>query len=197
MKKFNVLFLLFAGLSLATCVRKESSQQETSAAAPAANAQVSPQLMAMLPARNEVPGWEMSQKARSFKAGNLWEFIDGAADRYLAYGLEEVVSADYAQKGTGYQVVVDIYQLKDPLNAFGIYSQERNPDYQFLKIGNEAWSGGTSLNFWTGPYYVKITAFEDKDPVKHEMAKLAGAVAAKVTTQGAEPAEAGCFPKAN
>jgi len=197
MKKFNVLFLLFAGLSLAACARREGSQQETSAAAPAADAQASPQLMALFPAGDQVQGWEMSHKARAFKAGDLWKFIDGAADRYLAYGLEEVVSADYVQKGTGYQAVVDIYQLRDPLNAFGIYSQERNPDYQFLKIGNEAWSGSTSLNFWTGRYYVKITAFEARDPLKQEMDRLAAAVAGKVAVRGAEPAEAGWFPKAS
>jgi hypothetical protein len=197
MKRITILFLCIAGFCLASCGNKEGGSKETEVAAPPAASDVSPQLLALLPANNAVSGWAMSQKPRSFKAANLWEFIDGAADGYLAYGFQEVVSADYAQEGTGYQAVVDIYQMRDPLNAFGIYTQERNAESQFLKIGNEGYSGGTSVNFWTGSYYVKITVFEEKDAIKQEIAKLASAIAGKVPDPGAEPVAASYFPKAN
>ena len=197
MKKTTGTLVLLAGLCLTSCAAKESGKKEAKEDVPAAASEVSLQLAALLPARDEVPGWGISQEPRSFKAGNLWEFIDGAADRYLAYGFEEVVTSEYVQEGTGLQVMVDIYRMKDPLNAFGIYAQERNPEYQFLKVGNEGYLTGTTLNFWTGSYYVKITAFEEREATGREMADLAGAVAAKVTDPGAEPAEVGCFPKAN
>jgi hypothetical protein len=93
--------------------------------------------------------------------------------------------------------VIEIYKMKDPLNAYGKYSEERNPEYQFLTIGNEGYSGGTSVNFWSGPYYVKITAFEEKEPIKQEIAKLAQSIAAKVKAPGAEPAEVSWFPREN
>jgi hypothetical protein len=198
MKRITLLCLLLAGFGLVSCAKKESStKKEPKTAAPADAADVSPQLPALLPAKNEVPGWAMSEKPRSFNAGNLWEFIDGAADGYLAYGFQEVASADYKMEGTGYEAVVDIYQMKDPLNAFGKYAEERNPEYQFLKVGNEGYSGGTSLNFWTGSYYVKITTYDEKDAIKQEMTKLANAVARKVGVPGTEPIEVSYFPKAN
>jgi hypothetical protein len=198
MKKITIIFLLCAGWGMMSCGTRESgTKEETKAAASAVASDVSPQLLALLPAKNEVQGWAMSQNPRSFKAGNLWEFIDGAADGFLTYGFQEVVSADYAQAGTDYQAVVNIYQMKDPLNAFGIYTQERNPENQFLKIGNEGYAGGMELNFWAGSYYVKITTFDEKAAVRQEAAKLAGAVAGKVTAPGAEPAEAAWFPKQN
>ena len=62
-------------------------------------------------------------------AENLWELIDGAADGFVTYGVQEVVTADYAQAGTGYEAVIEVYQMKDPLNAYGKYSEERNPEY--------------------------------------------------------------------
>jgi hypothetical protein len=197
MKRITVVFMGLAAFCLASCSNQESGSKVTETAAPAATADASPQLLALLPANNAVPGWAMSQKPRSFKPANLWEFIDGAADGYLAYGFQEVVSADFTQQGTGYQAVVDMYQMKDPLNAFGIYTQERNPESQFLKIGNEGYDGGTSLNFWTGSYYVKITVFEEKDAIKQEIDKLARAIAGKVPAPGAAPAEATWFPKTN
>jgi hypothetical protein len=139
----------------------------------------------------------MSQKARSFRPENLWQFIDGGADRYLADGFEEVATSEYAQEGTGCRMLIDVYRMKDPLNAYGIYTQERNPDYRFLQIGKEGYSTGTTLNFWAGSYYVKVTAFEQKDAVAREMTRLAGAVAAKAAAPGPEPAETGYFPKAD
>jgi hypothetical protein len=200
MRKITVFVLLLAALGLVACsgneaAKREGTAPEPSTATPASS--VSPQLLALLPAKGEVPGWESAQAPRSFTAGNLWEFIDGAADGYLAYGFQEVVSADYTQAGTKYQAVVDIYQMKDALNSFGKYSEERNPEYQFIKVGNEGYSGGTSVNFWAGQYYVKITAFEEKEAIKQEMTKLANAVAAKITVPGAEPRAVAYFPKEN
>jgi len=197
MKKTSATLVLLAVVCLVSCTERESSRQEAEPVAPTAVAEASPEIASLLPAGNEVSGWGMSQKARSFKAANLWEYIDGGADRYLAYGFEEVVTAEYVQEGTGYRVLIDIYRMKDPLNAFGIYTQERNPAYQFLKIGNEGYRTGTTLNFWTGSYYVKISSSEEKDAVKREMTRLAGAVAAKVAPAGAEPVEAGWFPRTN
>ncbi len=197
MKKASVTLVLLAVTCLMSCAERESSQLEAEPGAPAAVAEVSPPPASLLPAANEVPGWGMSRKARSFKADSLWEFIDGGADRYLAYGFEEVITTEYVQQGTGFRVLIDIYRMKDPLNAFGIYTQERNPAYQFLRIGNEGYLTRTTLNFWTGSYYVKITSFDEKDALKREMTRLAGAVAAKVAPAGAEPLEAGWFPRAN
>jgi hypothetical protein len=198
MKRIRLFILLVAGFSLCSCARKESgSKNEAQTPAAAGSSEASQQLMSLLPAKNEVPGWAMIQKPRSFKPENLWELIDGAADGYLAYGFEEVVSADYAQASMGHQAVIDIYRMKDPLNAYGIYTQERNPEYQFLTIGNEGYSGGSSLNFWSGPYYVKITTFAEQEELKQERSKLATAIAGKVPAPGAEPLEASYFPKEN
>lgn len=197
MNEISASCLLLAGLCLISCTGKQGTQGSNEEAVPPPSAEVSPQLAALLPARGEVPGWAMPQKARSFRPENLWQFIDGAADRYLAYGFEEVATSEYAQEGTGRKTLIDIYRMKSPLNAYGIYTQERNPDYQFLKVGNEGYTTGTTLNFWAGSYYVKITAFEQKDEVIREMSRLAGAMAAKVTAPGTEPIETGYFPKTN
>lgn len=198
MKRIVLMTLVLAAAGLGGCGGGESAvKKEAPAAVPAANANVPPQLLALLPAKAEVPGWAFSRAPRGFTADNLFELIDGAADGFVTYGVQQVVTADFAQEGTGYQAVIEIYQMKDPLNAYGKYSEERNPDYQFLQVGNEGYSGGTSVNFWTGQYYVKITAFEEKDAIRQELLKLAQSVARKVTAPGAEPPEVAWFPKEN
>jgi len=151
----------------------------------------------MLPAGDEAQGWTVSRPPRSFTADTLWELIDGAADSFLAYGVQEVVTTEYQHAVTGGEAIIEIYQMKDALNAYGKYSEERNPDYRFIDVGNEGYSGGTSLNFWKGAYYAKITAFRQKGTTEQETLKLARAVVAKVPGAAAEPRELSYLPKQN
>jgi hypothetical protein len=192
-----MILLLTAAGSAACDGGRTAVKDESPAAAPAAGATASPQLLALLPAENEVPGWTLSRAPRSFTAENLWELIDGAADGFVTYGVQEVVTADYRQAGTRDEAVLEIYQMKDPLNAYGKYAEERSPEYRFLEVGNEGYSGGTSINFWAGQYYVKITTFQERDALHREMVRLAQSVAAKVPARGGAPRELSYFPGKN
>ena len=195
--RISVPCLLLAGFCLISCAGKQDSPGPTEEAGPPPSVEVSSELAALFPKPGEVPGWAMSRDVSSYGPESLWQFIDGAADRYLAYGFEEAAASEYAQEETGPRILIDIYRMKDPLNAYGIYTQERSPDSQFVKVGNEGYSTGTTLNFWAGSYYVKTTAFEEKTAAAGELTRLAGAVAAKATSQGAEPAEISYFPRTN
>lgn len=154
-------------------------------------------LLSLLPEDGAVPGWSRSGEARFFDAGNLWEYIDGAAEGYLTYGFENVVTQEYADASRAWQAVVDIYRMKDARNAFGIYASELNPESEFLHIGVEGYLGGTALNFWSGPHYVKITVFQESPELKQAMRRFAENVSAKLGEPGSEPAEVGYFPTAD
>ncbi len=153
-------------------------------------------LLALLPADDAVSGWKQDpdSEPRFFSPGNLWEFINGAADGYLIYNFQEVVTVDFLHESSGNQAVIDIYNMDTPLNAYGIYAQERNPSYNFSEIGVEGYVGGTAVNFWDGQYYVKITVFEESDELKAEMSKLAGKVADNIQYPDGVPAQVGYFP---
>lgn len=153
-----------------------------------------PQLVALLPAKDRVPGWAMSREPAGFTADNLWERIDGAADSFVAYGVQDVVFAEYRHEQTKAEAVIEIYQLKDALNAFGKYADERYPDYAFVKVGVEGYASRQLVNFWAGPYYVKLRMAGGPASAAPELMKLAEAVASGVKTPGAEPRELAWFP---
>ena len=155
------------------------------------------ELHAMLPEADDVSGWTMVDEPRFFYPENLWEYINGAADGYLIYGFQEVATADYSQESTDREAIIEIYRMQDALNAFGIYTQERNPESNFSNIGVEGYIGSTQVNFWAGPYYVKITVYEESDDLKKEMLKLAANIAGKIEDTGAEPVQTGYFPQKN
>ncbi|MFB3854918.1 MAG: DUF6599 family protein [Vicinamibacterales bacterium] len=193
-----VLTLTLAVTGISACGRTGPAEDGTAAPAAAGTAAGGlTTLAAILPTANDVAGWEVTRAPRSFTPDNLWELIDGAADGFLNYGVEGVVTAEYRQPGTGYEAVVEVYQMKDPLNAWGKYAEERNPGYDFLEVGNEGYSGGSSVNFWKGRYYVKMTTFQEKPETIHEVVELGKAVAAKIGAGGAEPIELSWFPKKN
>ena len=185
---------------LAACSRHESASRKPAETGTAsALPESSRQLLALLPKSNEVDGWSLgnkpNEKPRLFGPGNLWEYINGCADTYLAYGFQEVVTADYSQGKS--QLTVDLYRMKDLKNAFGIYALERNPDSQFIQVGVEGYLCGTVLHFWAGEYYVKIAGFEEQEAVKQEMLKIASYISGKLAIPRAEPPQIAWFPKEN
>ena len=92
-------------------------------------------------------------------------------------------------------MLLDVYRLADPRGAFGIYSQEVSPDADFRPIGAEGYAHGTVVNFWSGPYYVKLTTFRDGESLTKAMITLAEAVSRKIGPPSPPPEEVTWFPR--
>ncbi|MGA2270925.1 MAG: DUF6599 family protein [Bryobacteraceae bacterium] len=95
-----------------------------------------------------------------FYSSDLYRYMDGGADIYLKYGLVALAHQEY--KDAGVETTADVFDMRGPLQAFGIYSSERSPEYHFIDIGAEGYSSESTLNFLQGRYYVKLTAFGDR-----------------------------------
>jgi hypothetical protein len=121
----------------------------------------------------EMNGWKQDGKTQVFSPRTLYEYINGAADLYLAYEFRDLQVAEYkGEKKAG--VTVEVYRHKDPTQAFGIYSQERLANAKFVDLGAQGYHEPNVLNFLTGPYYVKINGFntgEDDEKILLPFAK--------------------------
>ena len=155
-------------------------------------------LIALLPESNDVTGWTRGEEIRFFDEDTLYDLINGAMENFLIYGFEKVVTADYDNAAYPSQVVVEIYQMADPRNTFGVYASERNPDSSFKQIGAEGYIGGTALNFWSGNYYVKMIVFQESESLQREMEKIAEAISRNIGATGAQALpELALFPTEN
>ncbi|MFB3854644.1 MAG: DUF6599 family protein [Vicinamibacterales bacterium] len=150
------------------------------------------EVAALLPSGKSLAGW--SRKV--YGPGNLWEFIDGAAETYLAYGFQEAASAGY-RSVSGLEVTLDVFRMADAVNAFGIFRQEMNPTAKPVPVGTEGCTGTNVLNFWKGRDYVKVTALGTADSMLAEMRGLADHVAASIPDREDLPSEVAFFPPAN
>ena len=106
----------------------------------------------------EVTGWRQSGEIQTFVPKTLFEYINGGADLYLSYDFQELKVAEYSNEKKA-SVTIEVYRHKTPIHAFGIYSQERLSDANFLDIGSQGYIEANVLNFVAGPYYVKINSF--------------------------------------
>jgi hypothetical protein len=142
----------------------------------------------------EFSGYKKVTDYPVYTADNLWDFINGAADVYLSYGFEDVHIAEY-KKGKDV-IKLEIYRHKDETQAFGIYSSERSPSFDFINVGAQGYKADASLNFFKGKYYVKIRAFSKSEKVLQAIDALALKVANMLQGESAMPPTLKEFPDA-
>lgn len=141
----------------------------------------------------EVSGWKQSGEIQTFIPKNLYEYINGAADLYFAYDFEELKVEEYQNEKKG-SVTIDVYRHRTPLHAFGIYSQERLTEANFLDIGIQGYYEQGFLNFLTGPYYVKMSTVNTGPEDREVVVAFAKKVAQNLGEKGSFPSILSSFP---
>lgn len=152
-------------------------------------------LFAFLPENDVVGQWDQKTTPTLYTPENLWEYIDGAAEHYLSYGFQRLGTAEYAlPHDPEAAVVVDIYDMGDEERGFGIYSSERQPGYNFVDIGTQGYLGDLALNFYAGPYYVRLSTFEISDEMKAGLKAFGKEVARRMKEKRGFPIVLGHLP---
>jgi hypothetical protein len=136
----TVLSVQIAGLGTAACAQTSVSAH--------------PQFAKLL--SEPLPGHPKPQAEASFyKPETLYQYIDGGADVYLLYDFQVLLHQDF-KAGTG-DITADVYDMGKPEDAFGIYSAERSPKYNYIPVGAEGYRSNGVLNFFQDRYYVKLS----------------------------------------
>ena len=69
----------------------------------------------------EADGWKWDRKVASFKGESLYDYIDGAAEVYLAYNYRRVSVRRYVKPNQP-DIIADVYQMGSSEDAFGVFS---------------------------------------------------------------------------
>lgn len=140
----------------------------------------------------ELSGYKKVTNYPVFTPDNLWDFINGAADNYLAYGFVDLHVAEY-KKGKNV-IKLEVYQHKNDIMAFGIYSFERLPSFRFINLGAQGYSADGSINFFKSRYYVKIKTYSKSEKTLQSAESLASHVANMLTGENKMPSALNQFP---
>jgi hypothetical protein len=130
-----------------------------------------------------------------YYGANLYEYIDGGAEVYHLFEFSTLIHQEY--KAREADVTVDLYDLKNPLNAYGIYAAERSPAYHFIPMGAEGYVSDYALNFLQGPYYVKLSAFTPEGKADKILEAFARGISEKIVGGKDLPEIFNLFPRQN
>jgi hypothetical protein len=133
---------------------------------------------ALLPGTDDLAGWVRSTEPEVFDPDTLYEYIDGQAPFYLDYGFREVATAEYTAGDRS--MVMDIYRMAGPEEAFGIFAAERTTDDRPVDIGAEASVGANVLGFWKGTFYVKLVSYAVGPGIEEALVSVARSVADRI-----------------
>lgn len=143
-----------------------------------------------------VPGWKLDGETYRYSPQNLYEYINGGAYFFIGYGFTELTGANYSPvTGKSDGVTVDIYNMEDKLNAFGVFQLRKDSQANSLKIGTASFGSNDYLVFYKDRYYVEIRAFIanriDQNIIKH----MASAVAEHLPGDYSLPRELAYLPE--
>lgn len=131
------------------------------------------------PATNEVGGWARTGDIRSFSADNLWEYIDGDAERYVQAGVEKTLTADYRYHGQT-DAVADIYVMGTADGARKVMEAEPAEGRLRIGLGDEGQLHEQSLAFRKDRYFVRVVAYENQPEIAKALVELGRAIEEKL-----------------
>jgi len=131
------------------------------------------------PASDAIAGWQKVSDTRVFAAKDLWQYIDGDAEQYLAAGVVSTSTSDYKYQGQ-LEATVDVYTMKDAAGARKILETGKTSDASAVQLGDAGIGYAQSILFRKGPFLVRIVAFESTPNTQQALLALAHGVEAKL-----------------
>lgn len=143
----------------------------------------------------DVVTWKIPEAPQDYFPETLFEYINGAAEIYLSYDFKELTVGQYEKGDSNASLIIEIYDMGNEKNSFGIYSAERFPDSQFISLGNQGYLEEETLNFVIGKYYVKLLCFDSGEESADFLKLFSQEVVKRVKDKGNLPPALAFFPK--
>ena len=143
----------------------------------------------LLPSNGELLGWVQSRTPSTYQGKTLYRDRATSPDLYYAYGFEQQAEVEYETPRFGSKplILLEIFDMGTPENAFGIYNFHTYPRMKFEWVGSKAMLSGGYLRFSKGKYFVQIEGYEFATGIRDGMIALAKAVAAQIKDPPPEP----------
>ena len=168
----------------------------------------------LLPSDGEILDWVQSRAPSTYEGKTLYrdraesgvlatetafkdathlrtKFYYGAAnpDLFYAYGFQQQAEVEYQTPRFGSKplILLEIFDMGTPENAFGIYNFHIYPQVKFEWVGSKAILSGGYLRFSKGKYFIQIEGYEFATGIREAMVLLAKNIAARIKEPAAEP----------
>jgi hypothetical protein len=148
----------------------------------------------LIPRKGLSEGWTLVEGPKGFNKKTLFQHINGQAELFLKYGYQSSAFAIYQYRGDREkQIELDIYDMGNVLQAFGVFSRFRMEDRPG-GLGLDSYLDERSAFFYQGKFLVLLQA---TDPNPDLLKSWATAISKKITAPSSPPKEIGYFPPGN
>jgi hypothetical protein len=133
---------------------------------------------------SEVKGWKADGEDLTFDRNTLYRHINGGAELYLTYDFREVIVRRFEHPDKP-GMLLEVFDMGSPAEAFGIFSCERDGDS--LAIGQGAEYAGGLFRMWKDRYFVSITSLGNEEYTRSAIAALGKTIADMIASIGPLP----------
>jgi len=149
-------------------------------------------LESLIPKRDLPKEWTLIHGPQTYNKKSLFEHINGQAELFLKYGFRNSVFAIYQNKDRSEnQIEVDIYDMGNVVQAFGVFSRFRNEDRPG-GFGLDSFLDDHTALFYKGTFFVLLYATESNPDSLRQFSKL---ISSKILNSSLPPKEISYFPK--
>jgi hypothetical protein len=139
-----------------------------------------------------IAGWKSEGGDGTYNRKNLYDYIDGEAEVYLAYAFREAFTRGFVQEGRP-AITVDLFDMGSSSDAYGIFSFERESGD--VDIGTDSEYSSGLLRFWKGNYFVSSLADQETPESTSAVMSLGSAIASSIKEAGERPKIIGLLPE--
>jgi hypothetical protein len=148
------------------------------------------------PAATIDPEWRLAGRLRSFQPDNLFEKINGEAEKFLKLNFQQLYYLVLKANQGRAEIAIELYDHGDVTHSIGIFSSHTSASSEILNAGDVTYfETGAGMIGRKGKYFFRVAASEFNETVKLKTNQLAqafdqlGAVAqittASVNSEGA------------
>jgi hypothetical protein len=119
--------------------------------------------------------------------------MDGQAELFFVYRFERLAVQEY-QRGQEGPIIIEVYQVASPADAYGLFSFYVTGQPMDLGAGG-AVEPGRLVSFWQGPFYARVFAYGEAE--QESLSALARQVAAGMPEEGGLPELVTRLPQEN
>ncbi|MDH5203697.1 MAG: hypothetical protein OEW69_10655 [Nitrospirota bacterium] len=150
------------------------------------------EMLKLLP--NEIHGWKAYGKAKIYDRETIYDYMDGAGEIYRTYGFKKLIVKQYT-KSSGPEIIIEVFDMDSPEDAFGIFSHGQGRDIGNAGIGQDSEYKRGLLCFWKNKFFVCVRSGRETPQAKKAVLALGMVVSKAVKTEGEKPAILNYLPE--
>ena len=133
-------------------------------------------------------GWSWYGLPQKISKEKILEITDISGDLFLHYGFQQGAACTYFfGRKDQMAFTVMVMKMGNPLNAFGIYTQQRGVQSKADTIGTEAFISDSMIRFSQGSYYVELRTEHPSDDLAKAMFTVALSLEKRIDEESSYP----------